>query len=70
MADVIYKCPECGSERVTTAHVQTFYANSGEHYCHVTKTHDSDSPAYCTMCCWRGERKNLVCNTAGADCDQ
>ena len=40
-------CPECGSENVTLAHVQKFMANTGEHYCHDTKTLTEDvRPTY------------------------
>ena len=53
-------CPECGSENVTTAHVQSFMVNTGEHYCHSVKTHDENSPAHCIDCEWRGERRNLL----------
>ena len=55
-------CPECGSTEVTTAHIQTFMVNTGDHYCHSVKTHDSDSPARCTVygCSWEGERKDLI----------
>ena len=55
----LYLCPECGSEHVTTQHHQTFMVNTGEHYCHSMKTHDSDSPAGCLDCDWHGERKDL-----------
>lgn len=50
-------CPECGSERVTTERHQMF--NGGEHYCHRMKTHDSDSPATCLDCGWKGCRDQL-----------
>lgn len=52
-------CPECGSDRVTTDHIQTFMVNTGEHFCHSVKTHDSNSPASCLACGWKGERKDL-----------
>ncbi len=55
-----YSCSKCGSERVTVAHVQTFMVNTGEHYCHSIKTQDSDSPASCLDCGWKGERHNLT----------
>lgn len=54
-----YVCPQCGSEEVTTGHLQMFFANTGEHYCHSVKTHDNNSPAYCTQCEWRGKREAL-----------
>ena len=43
MTEPVLTCPECGSDRVTTAHIQTFMVNTGEHFCHSVKTHDSDS---------------------------
>ena len=52
-------CPECGSEQVTTQHHQTFMVNTGDHYCHVMKTQDFDSPAGCLDCGWHGQRKDL-----------
>ena len=59
MTEPVLTCPECGSDRVTTAHIQTFMVNTGEHFCHSVKTHDSDSPATCLACCWKGERGDL-----------
>jgi len=52
-------CPKCGSDQVTVEHVQTFMANTLEHYCHSIKTHDSYSPASCLDCQWEGTRANL-----------
>lgn len=52
-------CPKCGSEEVTLTHVQTFMANTGDHYCHSIKTHDANSPADCIECGWEGERLQL-----------
>lgn len=39
-----------------------FMVNTGEHYCHSMKDHDSNSPATCLAsgCDWKGERKDLV----------
>lgn len=54
-----YTCPECKSDKVTTAHIQTFLVNTGEHWCHSVKTQDSDSPARCIDCSWEGERHQL-----------
>lgn len=53
-------CPRCGGDQVTVAHIQTFMANTGEHYCHSVKTHDHDSPAGCLACPWAGQRHQLV----------
>ena len=55
----IYTCPECGSDQVTVAHIQTFMVNTGDHYCHSVKTQDSDSTARCIACDWNGERYQL-----------
>jgi len=52
-------CPECGSDRVTVAHVQKFMANTGEHWCHSVKTQDSDSESGCLDCGWNGMRQDL-----------
>ena len=52
-------CPECGSEKVVTEHHQMFMVNTSEHYCHSMKTQDSDSPALCLDCRWRGVRQEL-----------
>lgn len=52
-------CPECGSEQVTSEHHQMFMVNTGEHYCHSVKTHDSDSPASCLKCGWKGVLSDL-----------
>ena len=59
MSEPTYTCPECGSDRVTTAHVQTFMVNTGEHYCHTVKPQDAASPAACLACRWEGERIDL-----------
>ena len=53
-------CPECGSDRVTAAHVQMFMVNTGDHYCHSVKTHDSNSRSTCLDCGWEGVRGQLV----------
>ena len=53
-------CPECGSDEVTVSHLQRFMANSGDHYCHSVKTHDSNSQSTCLNCDWIGQRKDLI----------
>ena len=58
--DKISICPECGSEEVTSEYHQMFMVNSGEHYCHSMKTHDSDSPSSCLACGWGGKLWELV----------
>jgi len=52
-------CPQCDSAEVTLAHVQTFMANTLEHYCHSVKVQDSDSPARCLICGWVGRHEQL-----------
>ena len=54
-----YHCPECESAEVFSTHEQAFMVNTGEHYCHMVKTHDGDAKAGCTECGWRGERQHL-----------
>lgn len=54
-----YHCPECGSDQVTVTAEQSFMANTGEHYCHSVKTHDSDAKARCLACHWEGQRHQL-----------
>lgn len=53
------KCPSCGSDQVTIAHIQRFMANTLEHYCHSVKVQDADSPAECVSCEWMGCHDDL-----------
>ena len=59
MTEPVLTCPECGSDRVTAEHIQTFMVYIGGHFSHIVKTHDSDSPATCLACWWKGERGDL-----------
>lgn len=52
-------CPTCGSDKVTTTAEQMFMANTGDHYCHSMKAHDSDAKAACLECKWHGIRAQL-----------
>lgn len=54
-----YRCPNCGSTEVYSSHAQGFMVNTGEHYCHLVKTHDPESYAGCTECEWRGTFDDL-----------
>lgn len=55
-------CPKCGSTEVVTTEETCFMVNSGEHYCHSVKAHDSDAKALCVSCSWTGVRHQLqVC---------
>lgn len=60
MTDTILTCPDCGSQNVTLSHVQTFMANTLEHYCHSVKTQDGNSRSMCLECDWEGQRFQLV----------
>lgn len=53
-------CPECDSKEVAVTAEQMFMANTGDHYCHSVKTHDSDCKATCLDCRWEGERRHLI----------
>lgn len=56
--DILY-CPECGSDRVIVRAVTSYMVNTGEHYCHSVKTHDSDASAGCLECNWEAQRQDL-----------
>ena len=53
------RCPECDSHQVTVTAETSYMVNTGEHYCHSVKTHDSDAKASCTVCSWEGRRHQL-----------
>ena len=55
-----FRCPECGSDQVACTAEQMFMVNSGDHYCHSVKDHDSDAKATCLACRWTGQRKDLA----------
>lgn len=61
--DVLYTCPECGSEEVAVTAEQMFMVNTGGHYCHSVKTHDPEAKATCLECRWEGRRDQLKENT-------
>lgn len=54
------RCPVCDSKKVTLQHVQTFMANTLEHYCHSVKVQDPDSKSMCLDCLWTGQHDQLV----------
>ena len=56
----ILTCPACGSESVAVTEESMFMVNSGEHYCHSVKAHDSDAKATCLDCRWVGQRHHLA----------
>lgn len=58
-------CPNCGHPDVAVSHVQLFMVNTGEHYCHSVKPHDSTSESHCLKCQWQGVRAQLVPQTMG-----
>jgi len=57
--DPVLVCPECRSQNVVTTAEQMFMVNSGDHYCHSVKAHDSNSKAKCLDCDWTGIRDQL-----------
>lgn len=60
MTVYIHLCPNCYSDKVYTQHHQSFMLNSGEHYVHAMKTHDTNSPAGCIECKWNGIKEDLL----------
>jgi hypothetical protein len=62
-------CPECSSRDVTVCAEQAFMANTGDHYCHSVKTHDSDSRSFCTKCDWEGQRQDLISESASPNAE-
>lgn len=54
------ECPECGSQKVFSSHIQAFYINTGEHYNHSMKTHDANSPSGCVDCDWTGVLSDVI----------
>lgn len=58
MADLT--CPDCRSSQVTVTEEHAFFANSGDHYCHLVKMHDDDAKAGCLRCEWSGHRRDLL----------
>jgi hypothetical protein len=63
MKEPTYHCPDCNSDRVATEYHQKIMVNTDEHYNHSMKPYDSDSPATCLDCRWRGLRQDLKKNT-------
>jgi len=49
-----YFCPECGGDNVWSSITSASYLNTLEHYCHLVKNWDVDSPSGCSDCGWRG----------------
>jgi hypothetical protein len=58
--DKLLRCPQCNSDMVTVEWITEYMVNSGDHYCHIMKTHDPDTRAHCLSCGWNGYRMNLV----------
>jgi hypothetical protein len=58
-------CPNCGSKKVCVTVEQKFMVNTGEHYCHSVKAHDSNANCTCLECRWEGMRATLVSNLEG-----
>ena len=52
-------CPDCGSHEVTVTEETKWMVNTGDHYCHSVKAHDSNAKVTCLDCGWAGERRQL-----------
>jgi transcription elongation factor Elf1 len=55
----VYKCPDCGSERLIVSEVTKYTLNGHYFYRHSVKTHDSDADVECLQCEWFGIRRDL-----------
>lgn len=55
-----YLCPGCRSEKLLVYAATAYEVNTGDFYCHASKTHDSDADASCLDCNWRGQRMDLI----------
>lgn len=56
----VYRCPECGSDRVTTTEETRWMVNTSERYCYSVKAHDDCAKAGCLACGWVGVRSDLL----------
>jgi hypothetical protein len=54
------RCPHCRSAKVAVTVESMFMVNTGEHYCHSVKAHDSTASVLCLDCRWVGKRAQLV----------
>jgi len=52
-------CPDCSSNRIAVTEETMFMVNTGEHYCHSVKAHDTDAKVLCLYCRWTGQRGQL-----------
>lgn len=57
--DPMLTCPACGSDKIAVREETLWMANTGEHYCHSVKAHDSYAKAQCLECDWTGRRDGL-----------
>ncbi len=51
----LLRCLQCFSDRVAVTAEQMFMVNTGEHWCHSVKTHDSNAKVTCLDCDWQGQ---------------
>lgn len=54
-----YNCPGCASEELLVYESTAYELNTGDFYCHSSKTHDSDADVRCIDCGWSGVRADL-----------
>ena len=57
MADLIHRCPLCGSDNLLVYEETAWVLNTGEFYCHSVKVHDDNAKVRCedVGCWWVGE---------------
>ena len=70
MSDQLLTCPQCGSAKVTVTEETKWMVNTGEHYCHSVKAHDSDAKVACLKCDWDGARRDLTATHPTKDTKQ
>lgn len=54
-----YTCQECGTNKLLVYEETAYFVNSGEFFCHSTKSHDSDAKIACYDCSWKGLQQDL-----------
>lgn len=53
------RCPNCDSSALLVYAETSYWINTGEHFCHSMKTHDSGAKVKCSDCDWEGKRSNV-----------
>lgn len=61
----ILRCLNCGSPHLLVYAETSYWANTGEHYCHSIKTHDPQAKVRCINCDWEGKRHQVETDKGG-----